>query len=146
MLGCRWDDAGAKMRMNDPQDNPKAGNADRAAQAVHAVRTLSRIVDPNNAYRAFRETTNQFFEYDQTISLSRRGLEAPQYRITRGGGSDLDPWTHAKEIPILSSGLLSDLVWTGELQVIQDLRIVEDDPARPFLEGMRSLVAVPALR
>lgn len=131
--------------MDGSTDNNGSAITDRVRQAIDAVRALSTIADPNDAYRSFRATTKHFFQSDRTISLSRRNLERPQFRITRDGSSSggLDPWAKTNDIPVLSGGLLAELVWAGELRVIRDLYVSEDDCAFPQLSGMRSLVAIP---
>jgi sigma-B regulation protein RsbU (phosphoserine phosphatase) len=86
-------------------------------------------------------------EADRFLAISRRDCTAPWYRITR---SDLwteqpNPWRQRDRLPLLSGGLLADLIYGDEPRIINDLQQVvrPDDPAADHFDGMRSLVAVP---
>ena len=84
---------------------------------------------------------------DRWISLSRRGLEAPEYRITRSSTwtETIDPWKQKDRLPLFSGGLLGDLIYGDEPRLIDDITplLAPDDPAIEYLDGMRSLIAVP---
>lgn len=106
---------------------------------------MSRESSPAKVTLGFRRDTRPFFPFDQTISLSRRGLEAPQFRVTH---TDLRPevadvWRSNRGLPVLEGGLLSELVWAGEPRLIHDLNVSSDDPAQDHLAGMRFLAALP---
>ncbi|WP_233578216.1 PP2C family protein-serine/threonine phosphatase [Tautonia sociabilis] len=44
---------------------------------------------------------------------------------------------------MIEGGLLADLIYADEPRILNDLRVDPDDPAAPYLEGMRSLMALP---
>ena len=83
------------------------------------------------------------------LSLSRRGLEAPWYRITRSSTwtESIDPWKQKDRLPLLNGGLLADLIYGDEPRLIDDITplLAADDPAFEYLAGFRSLIAVAAL-
>ena len=39
--------------------------------------------DPDRLVRVFGEQSARLFDHDGLVTLSRRGLEAPHYRVTR---------------------------------------------------------------
>ncbi|HVX85415.1 MAG TPA: PP2C family protein-serine/threonine phosphatase [Phycisphaerae bacterium] len=118
------------------------------AQVVSAMRDLSREKDPFVASQVYSERVrNGLVPADEYLGLSRRGLEHPQFRITRytGWKESVNPWKDAAKLPLLSGGLLADLLYADEPTVIEDLpaRLAADDPGRPFLEGIEMLVTLP---
>ena len=85
---------------------------------------------------------------DGSVSISRRGLQAPWYRITRSTrwAEDINPWKEADRLPLLSGGLLAELIYGGEPQLFDDLHVPTDDPAAEYLAEYRSVVAIPTVR
>lgn len=118
---------------------------DRLRRVVLALREMSAEPDPLRVTQAFRRNTQGLFPFDRTISLSRRGLERPFYRITYtdSGPDGVDVWRSPGSAPVLQGGLLGELIWTGEPQLIFDLQISPDDPAREYVAGMTCVAAVP---
>ncbi|MDB5328353.1 MAG: hypothetical protein JWM57_3922, partial [Phycisphaerales bacterium] len=118
---------------------------DRLRRVVHALREMSAEPDPVLVTQAFRRNTQGLFPFDRGISLSRRGLERPFYRITRtdAGSDQLDVWRSPGVAPVLEGGLLGELIWAGEPQLIFNLEVAADDPAREHLAGMGCLAAMP---
>ena len=114
---------------------------------VETMREMSRQTDPQAMVRAYSARMRQVIPSDKSLSLSRRDLPAPQYRITRSSTWDrtVNPWQQREQLPVFDRGLLGDLIYGNEPVVIEDLGTVlkEDDPAHAFMAGMRSLVAVP---
>ena len=55
----------------------------RLAQIVETMREMSRQTDPQKMVQAYGQRMRQILQTDASISLSRRDLTAPQYRITR---------------------------------------------------------------
>ncbi|HVS69744.1 MAG TPA: PP2C family protein-serine/threonine phosphatase [Phycisphaerae bacterium] len=121
---------------------------DELAQVVAAMRDLSREKDPFVASQVYSERVrNGLVPADEYLGLSRRGLEFPQFRITRytGWKESVNPWKDTARLPLLSGGLLADLLYADEPTVIEDLpaRLAADDPARPYVEGIEMLVTLP---
>src|SRR5205814_3880267 len=72
-------------------------------------------------------------------------LQAPWYRVTRSTrwAEDVNPWKEADRLPLLSGGLLAELLYGDEPRLFNDLRVPADDPAAEYLADYRSMVAVP---
>jgi sigma-B regulation protein RsbU (phosphoserine phosphatase) len=83
---------------------------------------------------------------DGIVTLSRRDLEAPYYRITRSWRwrEAINPWTELHRLPLFDRGLLGELLYVGKPALLNRLEVEPDDPAREHLEGMRSLACVPS--
>jgi sigma-B regulation protein RsbU (phosphoserine phosphatase) len=109
------------------------------------MRELSRANDPQAMYRVYTRRMAEIFPTSRQISLSQRGLHPPAVRITRFNlwTHSVNPWVDVERLPLLQGGLLSTLIHQGEAQVIDDLQIDRDDPSYEYLEGQRSLAAVP---
>ncbi|HLL89445.1 MAG TPA: PP2C family protein-serine/threonine phosphatase [Tepidisphaeraceae bacterium] len=129
-------------------DRDPAHWRERAAYITDVMREMSRQSDPQTMVRTYGQRMREIFPVDRFVSLSRRGLERPQVRVTRTtewekAGRDVNPWAQKDQLPLLDRGLLSDLIWRDEPTIIDELQVDPADPGAEFLEGMRSLVAVP---
>jgi sigma-B regulation protein RsbU (phosphoserine phosphatase) len=118
---------------------------ERLAQVVAAMREMSQHTDPQAMRRAYAERMRRLIPIDNSLSLSRRGLTAPEYRITRSTRwqEDINPWTEKERLPLLSGGLLGELLYGEHPRVFDNLHVAASDPAFEYLEGHRSLVAIP---
>jgi sigma-B regulation protein RsbU (phosphoserine phosphatase) len=131
-----------------PSPSFAAGAGDwrqRTALIVQTLREMSQQTDPQAMVRAYSSRLQKVTAYDRTVSLSRRDLIAPWYRITRSTlwKEPLDPWKDADRLPMFDRGLLGELIYANEPRIIEDLAVDEDDPAYEYFEGMRSLIALP---
>lgn len=118
---------------------------DRLAVSVDLVRDLSRYTDPEEMYRAFARRMGQVYPTTRQISLSRRGLDRPHVRITRYNlwKDPVSPYLEPHRLPVVSGGILADFAHNEQPRVIDDLRVTDDDPAAEYLDGQRSLLAIP---
>jgi phosphoserine phosphatase RsbU/P len=116
---------------------------------VDLMRELSRMSDPQAAAgmygRRLRETG--LVPSDEWVSVSRRGLERPWYRITRSTTwkEEINPWKQKDLLPLFDRGLLGELVYGDEPVIIDDLpsRLRADDPAYEYLNGFELLATLP---
>jgi sigma-B regulation protein RsbU (phosphoserine phosphatase) len=117
----------------------------RLAISVDVMRELSRYTDPEEMYLVFAWRMNQIFPTSRQITISRRGLKKPQFRVTRFNlwvdGSN--PWKDPHRFPVYSGGIFADLIYGDEPRVVDELFVAEDDPACEYLGGQGSLMAVP---
>jgi HD-GYP domain-containing protein (c-di-GMP phosphodiesterase class II) len=118
---------------------------DTLEQVMAALRSVSAQHDPQAMLTEYRAATRGFLNIDRSVSLSRRDLPAPQYRITRSGiwPEPVNPWTERGRLPVLEGGLLGELLYAAQPRLIDELRVGRDDPAFEHLEGMGSLAAIP---
>lgn len=117
----------------------------RLALIVETMREMSRHTDPQAMVRAYGERMQQLMSIDRRLSLSRRGLEHPWYRITRSTTwkDEVNPWEQKDRLPLLKGGLLAELIYGSVPRVFDELEAAADDPAAEYLAGMRSLLAIP---
>ena len=118
---------------------------DRVAEMVEMVRELSAQTDAQKMVNDFGDRFRRMFTYEGFIALSRRGLEKPFYRITRSSAWEetINPWKQKDKLPVLSGGVLGELLY-GDLPVIvNDFQPHPDDPAYEHLKDFRSYQAVP---
>ena len=66
----------------------------RLAVSVEVMRELSRYSDPHEMHAVFSRRMAQLFPVSRQISVSRRGLRFPQYRVTRFNlwTDPVNPW------------------------------------------------------
>ena len=112
---------------------------------VEMMRTMSMQTDPQELVRSYGARVRQLMPADRWVAISRRELDAPQFRVTRSStwSEEVNPWKHKDRLPVFSGGLLAELIYGDEPRLIQDLSVAPDDPAAAFLDGQRSLLAVP---
>ncbi len=112
---------------------------------VETMRDMSRHTDPQKMVHAYAERMHELSPIDRRISLSRRGLSYPHYRITRSTTwtEDINPWLEPDRLPLLRGGLLADLHYADQPRVFDDLEIDPSDPAAEYLAGHRSVLAIP---
>ena len=118
---------------------------DRMALIVDTVREMSRQTDPQAMVRAYGNRIQKLLPIDRRLSLSRRGLAPPRYRITRSSTwkEDINPWKEKDRLPVLEGGLLGQLIYADEPQILDRLEVADDDPAAEYLAGQGSLMAIP---
>ncbi|MGD9692912.1 MAG: PP2C family protein-serine/threonine phosphatase [Phycisphaerales bacterium] len=117
----------------------------RLSHIVDTMRELSRQTDPQEMVNTYGERMEGAFDADRMVSISRRDLARPWYRITRSStwAEDINPWLERHRLPRFDRGMLGELLYADEPRIINDLRVSADDPAREYFDGMRSLLAVP---
>lgn len=118
---------------------------ERLDEVVAMMREMSRQTEPQAMVRAYGERVRRLIAGDSFLALSRRNLAAPEYRITRSSRwvEEINPWTQRDRLPLLSGGLLAQLIYSNEPHIIDELNVDPDDPAAEYLDGFRSLMALP---
>jgi sigma-B regulation protein RsbU (phosphoserine phosphatase) len=120
---------------------------ERLAYLVDAMRDMSLQTDAQEMVRSYATRVRKLLPAARWLSLSRRGLEAPWYRITRSSTwtEAVDPWKQKDRLPLLQGGLLADLIYGDEPRLIDDITLLltPDDPAFEYLSGFHSLMAAP---
>jgi phosphoserine phosphatase RsbU/P len=111
------------------------------------MKAISGITDPEQLVATYWQGIGQLLTIRDYVAISRRNVEPPFYLITRSSrfANDLNPWTQRDQLPKLSGGLLGEIVYANQPVIIDDLpaRLSADDPARFYLEGFQSMVALP---
>ncbi len=112
---------------------------------VETMREMSLQDDPQAMVRAYGARVRRHQKTDGFVSLSRRGLESPRFRVTRSSTWDqeIDPWNEKDRLPLLEGGLMGELLYGDVPRLIGDVRLADDDPARPYIGENRSLIAIP---
>ena len=118
---------------------------ERMAAIVEMMREMSRQTDPQVMFRAYVSRVREMMPVDCSVSLSRRNLERPKFRITRSNlwKDEVNPWKERDGLPLLQGGLLGELIYGDQPRIIDDLRLPENDCAAAYFAGQRSLMAVP---
>ncbi len=118
---------------------------ERLAYVVDMMREMSTQPDPEEMVRVYIARMSRFRPGDAVVSLSRRRLQAPWYRITRSSmwTERINPWREPERLPLLRTGVLGELLYGDAPRIIDDLAPEEDDPAAEYLRGYRSLLAIP---
>jgi sigma-B regulation protein RsbU (phosphoserine phosphatase) len=117
----------------------------RLSVSAEVMKELSRYTDPQEMHQVFSRRLAQLLPVSRQLSLSRRGLRHPDYRVTRFNlwKDPADPHKDGNGMPVRSGGLLAELLYADQPRLIEDLRLAPGDPAAEFLAGQRSLVAIP---
>src|SRR5262245_11466514 len=117
----------------------------RLALSVEVMRELSRSTDPQEMYAVFARRMAQLFPISRHLTISRRGLRHPDYRVARFSlwENPVNPWKEQHRLPVHSGGLLAELLYGDQPRVIDGLTLDPDDSAAEYLAGQRSLLAIP---
>lgn len=115
------------------------------SEVVELMRSMSSQTDPQAMYDVYRQRVQRLTAVDGSISISRRDLAAPQYRITRSHAfkDTINPWTQKDRLPLFDRGILGELLYADQPRIINDFNPDSDDPAFDMLAGFRSLFAIP---
>lgn len=119
----------------------------RMDHIVTTMRDMSRETDPQAMVRAYGSRIRQLMPSDRFVAISRRDLAYPRYRITRSSTWERqpNPWQQKHLLPVLEGGLLAEMIYSNQPQLVEDLAATLDpaDPAFEYLQGMGSLLATP---
>jgi phosphoserine phosphatase RsbU/P len=117
----------------------------RISQAVEILREVSQHSDPRIMYRIFSRRIAEAFPAAIQVTLGRRWLQSPQYRVTRftKWDDEVDPWTETQRLPVHVGGLFEELLYAGEPRIVDEIDLEMGDPAGDYLHGQRSLIAIP---
>jgi len=130
---------------------PPSPNSISSLESVTDImRELSCLTDPDDSAELFGSgiRTLNIAPRDRYVGISRRDLSAPQFRITRCSDwkEHPNPWFERDKLPLLSGGLLADIIYANQPAIIPDLpsRLTPADPAYQYLKDMQLLVALPS--
>ncbi|MDP1661030.1 MAG: PP2C family protein-serine/threonine phosphatase [Phycisphaerales bacterium] len=132
--------------LSDPSAIPPLQTwTDRLAAVVSLMRDMSRQDDPESIVRMYADRTRQMFPNDGIISVSRRSLQTPKYKVTRASAwqHQPDPWREEFKLPQHDRGLLGKLLYGDVPVMIPELVLDDDDPCKDLFMGARSLLAIP---
>src|SRR5688500_16039063 len=106
-------------------DRPMEHWQQRLDHFVETMREMSRHTDPQAMVRAYGARMRQLRQLDGWISLSRRDLPAPKYRITRASiwTEEIDPWKQKDRLPVMEGGLLGELLYGERPRIIDDFTV-----------------------
>ncbi|MHC4427294.1 MAG: PP2C family protein-serine/threonine phosphatase [Planctomycetota bacterium] len=114
------------------------------------VEALSRATGAQEVLREFAEGFERLFGPRGYVSLSTRGLEPGQYKITRLITHDMaeemasaDPWRAWSKMPVQRGGIFGRIVAHGAPVVIHHLDLANDPVVGDALAMYRSLMAIP---
>ncbi|MBX3358338.1 MAG: serine/threonine-protein phosphatase [Phycisphaeraceae bacterium] len=135
--------------------NPALSRTDRLTIILEMLRAVSRQTDPNLASFEFSSRYWRLRHFDFFLSLSTRGLDKGQYKITRRrsvqqiladidrGGPAQNPWAEWSSNPVLTGGFLGEIIAKAEPQLFRNLRLTNDPVVGDLLAEMGSCIAVP---
>jgi phosphoserine phosphatase RsbU/P len=111
------------------------------------MKAISGISDPEELVEAYWRGVGELITIKDYIALSRRGVNPSYYLITRSSRfvEHFNPWTERDKLPMLSGGMLGEIMYAGRPIIIDNLqsRIAPDDPGRFYLDGFDRIVALP---
>ncbi len=124
---------------------PMENHTDDVRRMVSMLREISRQTDPQAIIPLYRQETFRLYGGDGSLSLSRRGLDEPMFRITRSTqwAEDIDPWKEPHRLPLLRGGVLAEVLYGDEPRVLSDLHLSSSDPACEHMPQARSLMCLP---
>jgi sigma-B regulation protein RsbU (phosphoserine phosphatase) len=133
------------MTIATPIRNLSKDWREQLAFVVATMREMSSHSDPQAMRNAYNQRMRAMLPVDATLSLSRRDLSFPCYRITRSSRwqQEINPWKQKDRLPLLQGGVLADWIYGNEPLLCDDFAVASDDPAFEYLEGFRSIAVIP---
>ncbi len=118
----------------------------RLDEVTEMMREMSSQSDPQKMVQRYSERMRRMFPVQAFISISRRGIEAPGFMVTRASvwEEDLDPWLNRDKLPVYESGILQRLLYAGEPAYIPNPQFDENDPALKYLGTSKVLISIPS--
>ena len=117
---------------------------------MEMVAALSRATEPKQVLRAFAEGFLKLQGPLGYVSLSTRGLQPGEYKITRlvtgsvaSGMSNADPWRNWSSLPVHRGGFFGALICKAYPEIIHSLDLRDDPVVGNALAKYRSLMAIP---
>ena len=109
------------------------------------MRNVSRETDPQSLVRAYAQGIRALFDVDHSVSVSRRELEQPWYRITRSRrfAKEINPWEQRHELPVIMGGLLGEWFYADKPMFIEHFDADENDPAYFHLKDVHTVFVMP---
>ncbi|MEM8883025.1 MAG: PP2C family protein-serine/threonine phosphatase [Planctomycetota bacterium] len=117
---------------------------ERLAFVTRLMTEMSQKTDVEEMVRWYaRQLQGQVLE--RYLSITRRGVEEPWVILARDSSwaKQPDVWRDRDSLPRFDRGLFSDVAYSGEVFISQDLKLDPDDPAAEVLSDVRSVLAVP---
>ncbi len=138
-------------RQFQPLGNPLAGALqllplrERLTLVTETMRELSRQTDPQSMAKVYLRHLRQLLPNDGLVAVSRRDLPSPHYRVTRSSRwkEEIDPWLNRDRLPVVTGGIMGELLYGNEPRIIDNLQVDRNDPAYEHLQGFQSLAAIP---
>src|SRR5262245_33403416 len=111
--------------------------ATRLERLDQLVRDLSLQDDPDRLVRLFNRRHDLLLRYDGLVTVGRRELDSPNYRITRSWRwhDHVNPWAEPHLLPVYDRGLLGELLYAGKPAVLKHLAVDGGDPAAEHFKG-----------
>jgi sigma-B regulation protein RsbU (phosphoserine phosphatase) len=112
---------------------------------VQTMRDMSRQTSAEKMIEVYRSRMRELMPTDRLVTISRRNMAAPWYRITRASHwtQPIDPWKQISKQPRFDRGLLGEMLYGDQPVIIDDIRLADDDPTADYFDGQRSLMAIP---
>jgi sigma-B regulation protein RsbU (phosphoserine phosphatase) len=112
---------------------------------VETMREMSGQTDPQAMVAAYSARMRKLLPTSRMVTVSRRFTEPPHYHITRSSlwKESINPWKDKHKLPLLSGGLLGELLYGDVPRQIDELNVSAHDPAAEYFAGQGSLIALP---
>ena len=70
------------------------------------MRSISGITDPDRLVQEYWDGVGELWPISDYLALSRRGVEAPKFLITRSSRftEHYNPWTQREKLPVMQGG------------------------------------------
>jgi phosphoserine phosphatase RsbU/P len=131
---------------NSTADAAEQSDTSRLWLIDDLVKEMSAQDDADRLVGVFARRGDFLVHRDTWLTLTRRDLHAPFYRVTRSRiwPESLNALSALNSHSILDRGLLGELLYVGRPALLNRLELAHDDPGREHLAGMHSLACAPS--
>jgi len=112
---------------------------------IQMMRALSLSANAEEMSQVVVNHMRHTTSVDRVLVISRVNLVEPRYCVVRcvDWDSQQDRFVESQPNDIREGGLLAQLLYAGELNLITDLSIAPSEPASDLLRGQKALMAFP---
>ena len=122
----------------------------RLPALMEMVAALSRAEEPKDVLREFAQGLQKIYGSQAYVSLSTRGLEPGEYKITRlitedvpGNIGKANPWGEWSRLPVHRGGVFGGIIAKASPVVIHHLDLRDDPAVGDALAKYGSMMAIP---
>jgi sigma-B regulation protein RsbU (phosphoserine phosphatase) len=140
----------ATQRAFDGMTVMNTSDSRRLPVLMEMVAALSRAGDAREVLHEFAVGFEKLYGPRGYVSLSTRGLEPGEYKITRLITDDVanklgeaDPWKAGSQLPVHRGGFFGHVIRTAYPQVVRNLNVTNDPVVGDALAKYGSMMAVP---
>ncbi len=142
--------ASRRGKTSSPMVSLDTSGSERLPVLMQMVAALSRAAEPKDVLREFAQGLQRIYGSQGYVSLSTRGLEPGEYKVTRLITENVpenigkaNPWDEWSRLPVHRGGIFGRIIAGGRPEIIHHLDLRGDPAVGDELAKYGSMMAIP---